>query len=314
MKSKKCSLKNFISLTRCTGLIDWNQEFDNDFPVDVEIGFGTGENIISLADANPRRNYVGIEQDRKRLLRAMRKITLFEKEGGKSLNNLRLVGVDAWIVFERFFNLESVGNIYCLFPCPWPKKKHIKFRLFNQDFLRLLNSRLKKEGNLRIVTDFHPFFKWILEQAVDTGFTIQRDIVDPRYNTKFEKKWREQGQEQFYELCLKKKLKQLYPLKKEVPLKAYKVTHFNPESFHFPNREGEISVIFKEMLFDEARQKAMLLFVVSEQNLTQNFWVSIAKKEEWIISRAIGQNLLQTPGLSLALELVSEEAQKKESG
>lgn len=306
VKRKECSLKNFVAIDQCASLIDWSKTFGNDNPLEVEIGFGTGEHLIALATESPGRNFVGIEQDRKRLLKTARKITLKEEADAVLLENIRLLGVDAWLVFERLFNVSTIANIHCLFPCPWPKKKHIKFRLFNHAFLQLLNNRLQAQGILRIVTDFFPFYQWILEEVPGTGFVVRKEVIEPRFNTKFEKKWRGLGQEEFFQLSLMKEKHIDVPVKSEVSLKAYKLQNFNPEMFCFEDREGATSVVLKEMLFDSIREKAMLMFVVAEADLTQNFWVSISKKNhEWIVGRAIGQNLLQTDGLALTLELVA---------
>ncbi len=305
MNPKSCSLKNFIPVYECVSLIDWDNRFSQKAPLDVEIGFGLAEHLIALAQGHPERNYIGIEQDRKRLLKAAGSMTVIEKKDPGSLANVRLLGIDAWIAFERLIPADCLENIYCLFPCPWPKKKHIRFRLFSSDFLNLLNSRLKNDGVLLIVTDFEPYVHWVVNQSRGTGFSVHTRTIATNFNTKFERKWKETGQQEFFEIRFVKKTNVTYPVKKEIELKAYKVKHFDPDRFVFFNQEGETAIILKDMFFDPVKQHAMVRLVVSEPNLTQHFWVSVAKKEEeWTIYRSVGQNLLQTQALAQALERV----------
>ena len=40
----------------------WNQEFQNERPLHIEIGMGKGQFLLTLAAENPQINYVGIER------------------------------------------------------------------------------------------------------------------------------------------------------------------------------------------------------------------------------------------------------------
>lgn len=290
--------------------ISWEEQFGRQAPLDVEIGFGLGEFLIRSARENPQRDYVGIEQNWERICKALGGIAKIKKAAEpRALSNIRILKVDARLAFERLFHPESIEKVYCLFPCPWPKKAHVRHRLFSSDFLRLLNSRLRPQGEVKILTDFLAFVQWIEGQIPDTGFQIRRETVKPRYDTKFERKWRREGQEEFSELTLMKEKHRAVPLKEDVPLKAYEVKDFHPSRFRLKNQTGDISVIFKDMIFDSAQKRAMIHVVVAEQNLTQHFWIAVFKKGRgWRICRADGQNLLPTEGLARALELVYEAA------
>ena len=310
--------------------ISWQEQFGRQAPLDVEVGFGLGEFLIRSARENPQRDYVGIEQNWERICKALESIAKIKGTAGprgvlpcttsevvqgkgtagpRALSNIRILKVDARLAFERLFHPESIEKVYCLFPCPWPKKAHVRHRLFSADFLRLLNSRLKPRGEVKILTDFLAFVQWIEGQIPDTGFQIRRETVKPRYDTKFERKWRREGQEEFSELTLMKERHSAVPLKEDVPLKAYEVKDFHPSRFRLKNQTGDISVIFKDMIFDSAQKRAMIHVVVAEQTLTQHFWIVVFEKERgWRICGADGQNLLPTEGLARALELVYEAA------
>ena len=99
---------------------------------------------------------------------------------------------------------KTIARVHCLYPPPWPKKSDAKHRLFTADFLKLVNSRLVDGGVLKIVTDHHPYIDWIQENIQDTGFSVEFKNIQANYGTKFEKKWVEGGQSEFYELLLTK--------------------------------------------------------------------------------------------------------------
>ncbi len=314
--NRRVSLKPLIELPLSGPYpFDWTQEFNRQAPLEVEIGFGNGEFLIRRAQENPLINLLGIEQNWERIRKALRSIETVQRPSSLGLSNIRIVRLDAHLIFERFLAENSLDYVYCLFPCPWPKRGHIKYRLFSNNFLRLLNNRLKKNGEVKIVTDFYPYVEWISAESKNTGFRLETKIISARYNTKFERKWSGQGQKEFFEINLKKEEHQILPFEKGIPLKSYRVKTFVPKHFQFEDRKGEIAVIFKEMLFDPLKKKAMIHLIVSEQNSTQHFWVVIVKKGQfWGIHKADGQNILPTRGIALALESVYEAVRKNSKG
>ena len=303
MNSKKSFLNPLISHYILKHPIDWSEQFlaKEEKPLDVEIGFGMGEVLVRQAAAFPDRRFIGIEQIWERIYKTLQRI----RREDSQIDNVKILSIDAWIAFERLFSLESIDRIYSFFPCPWPKKKHIKHRLFSTNFLNLLNSRIKSNGELRIVTDAEYYFHWIVEQAEDTGFTLNTDKIKPQFDTKFERKWCQEGHEEFFEINLYKTEHKYIPVKEDVELKAYMVEQFNPDNFVFQDFHGEVSVVFKEFLFDARKQKGMVLLLVAEQNLTQNVRVTIMKRNKgWRICKADGQVFFPTSGIAKAIELV----------
>ncbi len=227
MKSEYCSFKSLVSPFEQKKPINWDRQFGRRAPVDVEIGFGMGEVLMRTARQSPDRNFIGIEQHWERICKTLRAMTREQSADPAVFGNIRIVRVDARVVFERLFASRSVDTIYCLFPCPWPKKGHVKHRLFAHDFLRLLNNRLKKNGSLRIVTDFYSYFEWMLEQAKNTGFQVKAKTVEPQYDTKFERKWQGEGQEEFFEIDLLKKKHIKAAVKKTYGKKGKRIVELN---------------------------------------------------------------------------------------
>ncbi|VAX37849.1 tRNA (guanine(46)-N(7))-methyltransferase [hydrothermal vent metagenome] len=301
---KFCSLSPLVFPHALNHPIDWSGQFDRsqkDFSLDVEIGFGMGEILMRKAQDFPEKCFVGIEQIWERIYKTMRSMTLAEY----AFSNIRILQMDAYIVFERLFATQSINNVYCLFPCPWPKKKHVKHRLFSPYFLKLLNDRLKPKGILQIVTDSQVYFDWVLEQAEATGFSVVTNIIQAQFDTKFERKWKAGGQEEFFEIKMIKTEHRDIPVKEDVFLKGYKVNIFDPQKFNFSDVIGDVTIVLKQFLFDERVQSGEVMMLVSEQDMTQYFRVAIIKKESgWRICKAEGQVFFPTPGIAQALEEV----------
>src|SRR3989338_1753383 len=283
---------------------DWSGHFASAQPVDVEIGFGNGDFLVRTAQTQPQRNFVGIEQQWERVYKTLKKVNRSE------IDNVRVLLVDAWVALERLFLPRSIERIYCLIPCPWPKKEHAKHRLFSQSFLKLMNSRLKPHGQATIVTDHQPYYAWVLEQGEGTGFLIEAKEIATQYNTKYERKWVEQGQEHFFELALTKKEHVDVPVKEDVTLQPYFIDTLDPRQFKFEKVSGPTTVVFKELIADEKQKKAMLHLVVAEEKLTQHLWVAIFPIEgRWCIAPALGQNFIPSQGVAEALQAVYQACQ-----
>jgi tRNA (guanine-N7-)-methyltransferase len=311
MKSEKCSFKTLISPYDRQRPISWSELFGRRAPLDVEIGFGMGEVLIRMAQRSPERDFVGIEQHWERMCKTMRAITRKQTETTGAFENIRILRMDARAAFERLFPAQSIDTIYCLFPCPWPKKGHIKHRLFAHDFLRLSNNRLKSSGGVKIVTDFYPYCEWILEESQGTGFQVGTRKIRPQYDTKFERKWHEEGQEEFFEIDLLKKKHLLVPVKKDTVLKSYALKDFDAGRMQLKDVTGETAVVFKETVFDKDKQRMMVHSLVAEQHLTQHFWITIARTQKaWKVIPSDGQNFFPTPGIARALAMVYEAAKE----
>ena len=198
MKAFYISLKPFLNHGVLSRPTDWGAVFANNSRLEVEIGFGNGEYLERISRENPQINFVGFEQYCERIHRTLRKLSR------TGLDNVRVLRLDARAGFERYFSPKTIALVHCLYPPPWPKKSDAKHRLFTTDFLKLVNSRLKDGGVLKIVTDQHPYIDWVGENIQSTGFSVDFNKIQANYGTKFEKKWVDGGQSEFYELLLTK--------------------------------------------------------------------------------------------------------------
>ena len=301
MRAHYRSLKPLVLWREAERPLDWEALFGRAAPVELEIGFGSGDYLVARAQQHPERNFVGIELEWEGVQRALRRIA------GAGLTNVRVLLGDARPILWRAVAPQSLARVYTLFPCPWPKKHHHKHRLFDQRQLQLVNSRLVDGGECYLLTDHAEYFQWVLGNLTDTGFTAFARTVPPQVGTKYERKWLAAGQTEFFELTLTKAQHCSMPLLEDVAMETYRVPQFDPTRFQPAEVAEEVHVVFKETRYDPARQIAMTRVVVVEDDLVQHFWIEIVREGDvWRIRPAPGCGVVPTVGVQRALDAVRE--------
>lgn len=172
----------------------WNEFFENQNPIHIEIGMGKGQFIMELARRNPRINYIGIEKFSSVLIRALQKMEQEEME------NLIFIRMDAEDI-ENVFEKEEVSQIYLNFSDPWPKDRHTKRRLTSTRFLVRYENILKKDGKVIFKTDNRELFDFSLEQVKEANWVLENytyDLHNSEYNvgnvmTEYEEKFSKEG-------------------------------------------------------------------------------------------------------------------------
>jgi tRNA (guanine-N7-)-methyltransferase len=134
-----------------------SEPMDARAPRCLEIGFGAGEVIGALAEANPHTEYLGIEVHRSGVGRL-----LLRAEQAK-LSNIRLICHDAVEVLSMAIPDRCFDEILVFFPDPWHKKRHHKRRLIDTDFVALLADKMRTGGILRLATDWQAYAEQMLE-------------------------------------------------------------------------------------------------------------------------------------------------------
>jgi tRNA (guanine-N7-)-methyltransferase len=123
----------------------------------LEIGFGTGEVIGSLAQANPHIDYLGIEVHRP----GVGRLLLWAEQA--KLTNLRVICHDAVDVMRDLIADQSLDEILVFFPDPWHKKRHHKRRLIAPNFVACAAGKLRTGGVLRLATDWQDYAEQMLQ-------------------------------------------------------------------------------------------------------------------------------------------------------
>ncbi|CAD6872024.1 tRNA (guanosine(46)-N7)-methyltransferase TrmB [Methylomonas fluvii] len=130
---------------------DSERAFGRLAPLIVEIGFGNGDSLAAMAEANPDLNYLGIEVHRPGVGHLM---MLLEQRG---INNVRIYHYDAIEILEQKIADHSLAGMHLFFPDPWQKRRHHKRRIVRPSFVELLNKKLLTGGYFHAATDWEHY-------------------------------------------------------------------------------------------------------------------------------------------------------------
>lgn len=114
----------------------------------LDIGFGMGESVLTMAAAQPSTGVLGVEVHDRGIGQVMAGII----DGG--LTNVRVVRADAAEVVRDHVAPESLSGVRLYFPDPWPKSRHHKRRLVQPTWAALVADRLRPGGTLHCATDW----------------------------------------------------------------------------------------------------------------------------------------------------------------
>ncbi|MEQ9874375.1 tRNA (guanosine(46)-N7)-methyltransferase TrmB [Pectobacterium brasiliense] len=151
-----------------TELVDFNALFGRDAPVVLEIGFGMGASLVTMAAQHPEQNFLGIEVH----LPGVGACLAAAQEAG--ISNLRVMCHDAVDVLMNMIPDGSLSMVQLFFPDPWHKARHNKRRIVQVPFVQLVRSKLKAGGVFHMATDWEPYAQHMLE--VMTSVTEYRNL------------------------------------------------------------------------------------------------------------------------------------------
>jgi tRNA (guanine-N7-)-methyltransferase len=129
--------------------------FCDDRPLELEIGFGSGEHLAWQAAQHPAHGFIGCEPFLNGVVGALAKIA------DQGFTNIRLHMGDALDVLERLPD-SSLDRLYLLHPDPWPKARHAKRRMVNHGPLDLFAGKLKRGAEFRLGTDDPVYCRWAM--------------------------------------------------------------------------------------------------------------------------------------------------------
>lgn len=155
----------------------------------LEIGFGNGDSLVVQASENPGLDFLGIEVHRPGIGHC-----LLQAEAA-DIDNLRVACHDAVDALKQNIPDRSLARVNLYFPDPWPKKRHHKRRLLQEEFLGLIGAKLAGGGSFYIATDWENYAGHIDDVVADsTLFRVKERRVHggerplDRPPTKFERR------------------------------------------------------------------------------------------------------------------------------
>jgi len=170
-------------------IIDFLKIFGRDAPRVLDIGFGDGEGLFSLAVNHPSIDYLGVEVHEPGIGHLL---LLLERSG---ITNLKIIQRDVMEVLGQMLPMTSFEVVNLFFPDPWPKKRHHKRRLVQANFVEAIAGILKPGGLLHIATDWTDYTEHIEKLFLETEKFIERSpkkiteqALAQRLPTKFERR------------------------------------------------------------------------------------------------------------------------------
>lgn len=156
----------------------------------LEIGFGNGENILTLAKNNPDTLFVGSEV----YLAGIGYLIGEIQELG--LLNIRITTGDIRLLIEQIKE-PLFDDVLIICPDPWPKARHHKRRLIKEDFLKLVHPIIKDQGELFISTDWENYAESI-EEAINQSSGYEKltgSVYQESELTKFQQRAAKEGRD-----------------------------------------------------------------------------------------------------------------------
>jgi tRNA (guanine-N7-)-methyltransferase len=127
--------------------------------IGLEIGFGAGEHLAWQAERHPESGFLGAEcfvNGVAGLLREVRE---------RRLDNVRIFQGDGRDLLDALPE-GALDCVYILFPDPWPKARHHKRRLVQDETLERLAEVMKDGVELRLATDDMGYLRWMIARLV----------------------------------------------------------------------------------------------------------------------------------------------------
>ena len=170
--------------------LDVQKVFGRPAPLILEIGFGNGDLLSSMAADTPDWNFIGIEVHEPGVGHCLMRLHEL------SLSNVRLICHDAIDVLNQQIPDFSLHGVNLFFPDPWPKKRQHKRRIVQPDFIALLSRKIESGGFFHPATDWMNYAEYIEETiAANPAFRATETETSKRPETKFERRGKRLGHE-----------------------------------------------------------------------------------------------------------------------
>lgn len=161
-------------------------------PLEVDLGCGDGSFLLAMAAEFPERSFLGVE----RLLGRARKVC--RRAARADLKNIKVLRLESRYTVEWLLAPESVSRLHLLCPDPWPKVRHHRRRLVQQEFLTAVERVLVPGGEFLFKTDHAEYFEWVRREIADHGVLTELDWPEEAFfypKTDFQEYWESQGKE-----------------------------------------------------------------------------------------------------------------------
>lgn len=134
--------------------------FGRSAPLTVEIGSGTGEQIVAAAAAHPDRDYLALEVWVPGIAK------LVSKAVEACVDNIRVLEADVAQALPIMLGDACLDEVWTFFPDPWRKARHRKRRLVSDAFALQVARVLRDGGAWRLATDWDDY-AWQMRDVIE---------------------------------------------------------------------------------------------------------------------------------------------------
>ena len=147
--------------------------FGRSAPLTLEIGSGTGEQIVAAAAAHPDRDYLALEV----WVPGIAKLVSKAVEAG--VDNIRVLEADVAQALPIVLGDACLDEVWTFFPDPWRKARHRKRRLVSDAFALQVARVLRDGGVWRLATDWDDY-AWQMRDVIEACPLFENPHVGQR--------------------------------------------------------------------------------------------------------------------------------------
>lgn len=140
--------------------LDAEELFGRQAPLTLEIGSGTGEQIVAAAAANPDLDYLALEVWVPGIAK------LISKAVDAGVDNIRVLEADVAQALPIMLGDACLDEAWTFFPDPWRKARHRKRRLVSDEFALQVARVLRDGGVWRLATDWDDY-AWQMRDVIE---------------------------------------------------------------------------------------------------------------------------------------------------
>ncbi len=148
----------------------WNEFFENNDPITLELGCGKGEYSVELGRCYPERNFVGVDIKGARIWRGAK--TVDEAQ----LPNVAFLRTRINFIASAFANNE-VSEIWLTFSDPMisgNENRRLTARVFIERYMKIL----RPDALIHLKTDSDTLYEFTLQQISEYGYKLHEKSED----------------------------------------------------------------------------------------------------------------------------------------
>ncbi len=241
----------------------------------VEIGCGNGTFMLKYAQEHKDDLIIGFDVSS---LSVVKSANLLKKN---EIKNAFVLKFDARFM-GMIFEYNSIDMIFMNYPIPWIKKpKRRSYRVVTNRFVKQISKVLKTKGRFRMISDSKWYVDYVAGKFLSTEFFKLFDYhrsKEPFINTKYEKKWLEEGRT-LYWLELLNTNDRIYEKEEDVMPHIFldkidedKILKIRDESF-VSNDSG---YIYKKSY--KGREETIIKTISVDDGFNQNYFIKIVER------------------------------------